>query len=463
MRIRTQVCLLAGGLGAALALPAPSALAGTARRDPPLLFGAGPHQVRAPVVIDPALPTGSRLAAQLERPHSAGAACSARVPVCVQRGSAVAGADALNALGALERAYERVVQALGLPAPLGDDGHGGSDALDWYLDGEHKELVTERDALGLGGFDRAAGFCVSAGSEDMALLERDATLCVGEAIAKRFAPGETAAIQRAFATELWWLTGRVTALDVQAIDDAQRHPERALAARGAEPSAAASLLFDFLERARSSQHSGGLVTSLLSAAASTTPSGAFDWNDEPDVFDVLRHSLDEDTVKTATLFGQYAVSRAFLGDRDDGTHAPYAEWAGTFGRANYDWVIRFSSLPRRVRASRPIEPTGIEMIWVDLDEVPIGVSLGFESEWEAPVAFRWTLISVDDHGQEMARVDVPFQERGRSSEGRVVNLLGVRAVLAIGVNMGGVDLAHPFDPDLDPFEAQSCTAYFARM
>src|SRR5665213_3417050 len=103
MRIRTQVCLLAGGLGAALALPAPSALAGTARRDPPLLFGAGPHQVRAPVVIDPALPTGSRLAAQLERPRSAGAACSARVPVCVQRGNVVAGAEALHALGALER------------------------------------------------------------------------------------------------------------------------------------------------------------------------------------------------------------------------------------------------------------------------------------------------------------------------------------------------------------------------
>ena len=95
--------------------------------------------------------------------------------------------------------------------------------------------------------------------------------------------------------------------------------------------------------------------------------------------------------------------------------------------------------------------------------MPIGVSLGFESEWEAPVAFKWRLISLDESGQEMARVDVPFQERGRSSEGRVVNLTGVRSVLAVGINMGGVDLAHPFDPDLDPFEPQSCTAYFARM
>jgi hypothetical protein len=36
-----------------------------------------------------------------------------------------------------------------------------------------------------------------------------------------------------------------------------------------------------------------------------------------------------------------------------------------------------------------------------------------------------------------------------------MNLLNVRAVLAIGINVGGVDLAHPFDPDLDPIEPQS--------
>ncbi|HEY3666915.1 MAG TPA: hypothetical protein VGL19_12970 [Polyangiaceae bacterium] len=464
MRTRIRLgALLACGLGAALTSLAGSAAAGTARRDPPLLFGAGPHQVRAPVVIDPALPTGADLTLERERPRSAGAACSARVPVCVQRGAAVSGALALRALGALESAYERVVNALGLPAPLPDDGHGGNDALDWYLDGADEPLTTAPDALGLGGFDRAAAFCVGSSGEDPALLERDATLCVGEAIAKRLAPGEVAGVTRAFATELWWITGRITALDVEIVDDAQAHPERALSARGSATNAAASLLFDFLERARSSQPSAWLVTSLLSAAANVTPPASFQWNDEPDVFDILRHSLDEDAGKMATLLGQYAVSRAFLGDRDDGTHPPFAVWAGAFGRPSYDWVIRFSSLPRRVRASRPIEPTGLELIWIDLDEVPIGVSLGFESEWEAPVAFRWTLVSVDDQGQEMARVDVPFQERGRSSEGRVVNLTGVRAVLAIGVNMGGVDLAHPFDPDLDPFEAQSCTAYFARM
>jgi len=433
------------------------------RRDPPLLFGGGPHTIRPPVEIDPQLPTGTLVAAQRERPHSAGAACSARLPVCVQRGSASSPALALSALQALEQAYERIVGASRLPAPIPDDGHGGSDALDWYLTGDGGELATERDALSLDTLDRAAAFCLSGESDDALSLERSASLCVGEAIAKRLDPGETPAIQRAFANELWWLTGGIGSLDVQAVDDAQAHPERALAARSAEPNAAATLLFEFLEKARSSQTPGGLVTSLLAAAASSTPAGAYQWHNEPDVFDVLRHSLDEDTGKLATLFGDYAVSRSFLGDRDDGTHPPFLEWAGAFGRPRYDWTIKFSSLPRRVRASRPIEPTGIELIWVDLDEVPIGVSLGFESEWEAPVSFKWSLISVDDQGREMARVDLPFQERGRSSEGRVVNLTGVRAVLAIGINLGGVDLAHPFDPDQDPFEAQSCTAYFARM
>jgi hypothetical protein len=365
-------------------------------------------------------------------------------------------------LQALERAYERIVDVLALPPPLLDDGNGGSDALDWYLDAARGELATERDAPRFGVTDSAAAFCIGSAS-DPSLMDRDATLCVAEAIAKRLDPAETPGLQRAFATELWWLTGRITSLDVEGVDDAQAHPERALAGRFAQSNASAALFLDFLEQARSSQDSGVLVSSLLSASAGATAAGAYEWNDEPDVFDVLRHSLDEDTVKMSSLLGDYAVSRAFLGDRDDGTHPPYAEWAGAFARPRYDWVLKFSSLPRRVRASRPLEPTGVELVWVDLDEVPLGTSLGFEAEWEAPVAFKWRLISVDDQGREMARVDVPFQERGRSSEGRVVNLLNVRAVLAIGINMGGVDLAHPFDPDLDPFEPQSCTVYFASM
>lgn len=465
MRHRTRLGLtLASGLAVAMEFGPEHALAADrARRDPPLLFGAGPHEIRAPVEIDSKLPTGAGLSAELERPHSASVACSSRAPLCVHGASSVSGAQILRALSAFEFAYERVVRVLRLPAPLPDGGDGGSEALDWYLDASSHELQVAADGLGWATLDRAAAYCVSGTPEDPQLLERDATLCVAGALAKRLDPGETPVVQRAFATELWWLTGSISALDVQLVDDAQARPERACAGRSATAHGASTLLFDFLEGARSAQAAGALSTSLMSGAASSTPSGAWQWNNEPDVFDVLRHSLAEDSAKMADLLAEFAVSRAFLGDRDDGTHPPYAEWSGAFGRPRYDWVIKFSSLPRRVRAARPIEPTGIELIWVDLDEVPLGVSLGFESEWEAPVAFKWRLISLDEAGREMARVDVPFQERGRSSEARVVNLTGVHAVLAVGINLGGVDLAHPFDPDQDPFEAQSCTAYFARM
>ena len=475
MLIRTSARIILGALawgfaafGALAVCCAGSAVAGPARRDPPLLFGAGPHQVRPPVVFDPNLPTGARFSREHERPHSATAACSSRAPVCVQLEEGADGARAMGALAALETAYGRVVDALGLPAPLSDEGHGGSDALDWYLGAAPSptapnELVVEHDAGGLGALDRSAAYCRGGGSADALLQEREATLCVAEAIAKRFDPGETPALQRAFATEMWWLTGRISALDVELVDDAQAHPELAIAGRSAHASGAGPLFFDVLETARSAQAIGSLSASVLSSAASSTQSGAWAWNNEPDLFDVLRHSLDEETSKMAALLGEYAIGRALLGDRDDGAHAPFGEWTGSFGRARYDWVIPFSSLPRRVRASRPIDPTGLELIWVKMDEVPLGVSLGFESEWEAPVAFKWFLLSLDEQGREMARVDVPFQERGRTTQARVVKLLGVHAVLAVGVNMGGVDLAHPFDPDQDPFEAQSCTAYFVRM
>ncbi|HEY4105174.1 MAG TPA: hypothetical protein VGM44_14850 [Polyangiaceae bacterium] len=459
-RIRSRLRLALAGC-AALAFGSP-AYAGTARRDPPLLFGAGPHVVRPPVAIDPELPTGAPIAASLERPRSLDAACSPRLPVCVQRGLGVSGDRALAALQALEAAYERIVYALALPAPLADDGHGGSDALDWYLDDNRTELSVEPDAVRFATLDSAAAFCLG-GSADSWLVQRDATLCVAEAVAKRLDPAEVPALERAFATELWWLSGRITSLDAQAIDDAQAEPERAIAGRSAKASAAAPLFLDFLELARSSQNIGALTASLFSAGVGSTPSTASAWNNEPDVFDVLRHSLDEDTVKTASLFGEYAVARAFLGDRDDGAHPPYEEWAGAFARPRYDWVLKYSSLPRRVHASRPLEPTGSEYIWIDLDEVPLGASLGFQAEWEAPVAFKWVLVSLDAEGREVARVDVPFQERAQSSEARVVNLLDARAVLAIGINMGGVDLAHPFDPDLDPFEPNSCTVYFVSM
>ena len=434
------------------------------RREPPILFGGGRPKVKPIVTIDPSLPTGASLGVGAERPRSAlPPTCSFRTPVCVHGAAGIAPPTLLGALGALERAYERLVWALRLPAPEADLGKGGSDALDLYLLGDKSPLDVKTEGLRLGAFDRASAFCTT-GELDGALLERAATQCVGEAIARRLDAGESPHLQRAFATALFWLIGQPTALDVQAIDDVQSHPELAIArGKRSRSSDGAALFFQYLEEARSESDTGILSTSLLAAAASKTPASAASYANEPDFFDVLRHTHDENPAKMAALMANFAVARAFVGDREDGLHLPGLGFAGSFGRARFDWVIPFSSLPRRVLTGRAIEPSGTELIWITLDEVPLGIALGFQAEWEKPVSFQWQLLTLNADGEELQRIDVPHQERATSAEARVVKLDGAKAVLVVGTNLESVDLAHPFDPDVEPFEPHSCTIYLAKM
>jgi hypothetical protein len=116
-----------------------------------------------------------------------------------------------------------------------------------------------------------------------------------------------------------------------------------------------------------------------------------------------------------------------------------------------------------VLLKRPIEPSGAVFVRLELDQVLPDQSLGFRAEWEAPVAFAWTLVRVDAAGKELSRVDVPFQERETRVEGRVSELAGVREIILVGAFLDEVTLAHPFDPDVEPFEPHSATVYFARL
>jgi hypothetical protein len=126
-------------------------------------------------------------------------------------------------------------------------------------------------------------------------------------------------------------------------------------------------------------------------------------------------------------------------------------------------VIKYSSLPRRVLSGLPVAQSGAELIWVELDEAPLGAGLGFRAEWEAPVAFQWRMLLIDAEGREVRRMDVTFQERATNADGRVLRLDGAKALIIAGVNLGGVELAHPFDPDVAPFEPAGCTVYLAAM
>ncbi|HEX6766817.1 MAG TPA: hypothetical protein VF103_15085 [Polyangiaceae bacterium] len=452
---------------AALSFVSPANAVRRQRFEPPLLFGESPPPPPARVETDPRLPVGAPIVGRA-RPAAGPAACSFRAPVCVHPTGNVDASLVLPALDALERSFEKLVGALGLPEPLRDDGLGGSDALDLYL------VPSDRTARGfervsviadprrLGGFDSAPGFCVVS-ADTGTLLERAATLCLGEAIALRLDPGETPHTRRAFATELWWIVGAPTSLDVEAVDAVQRAPWRAVVERDLSArSEGAALFFEYLETSLGTSSPGMLSAALLSASAQVTPPEAPVWHNEPDSFDVLRHTFDESEHEIARILGDLAVARAFSGDRDDGEHPLSLAWAGAYGAPSFDWVIPLSKLPKRVRLS-PVEPTGAAFVWLDLDVASAGKTLGFQAEWEPPAEFRWQLVKIDADGNEMGRIDVPFQERQSKAEARIVDLTGARAVLVVGTHLERVDLDHPFDPDVAPFEPHSALVYLAAL
>lgn len=437
------------------------------RFEPGLLFGGSQPLPERHIETDPRLPVGAEIVARA-RPDADQPACSFRAPVCVHRTPGVDPRAALDALDALELAYEKLVFALALPAPLPDGGRGGSDALDLYLaPSDRISLPVERvrvfaDARRFGGFDAAPGFCI-ASADAGALAERAATLCVGEAIALALDPAETPHTRRAFATELWWLVGAPTSLDFEAVSAVQKQPVRALAERELSVrSEGSALFFDFLELSLGVGSPGTLSAALLSASAQVTPATSAVWHNEPDLFDVLMHSFGENEQLMAEMLGNLAVARAFAGDRDDGQHPLALEWAGEFGSPRFDWVLEFSKLPKRVRLS-PVEPTGAALVWLTLDAATASKTLAFQAEWEPPAEFRWLLVKIDADGNELGRIDVPFQERQTRAEARIVDLSGARAVLVVGAHLERVDLEHPFDPDVAPFEPHSALVYLVAM
>ncbi len=451
--VAAVVCREAGAQSARRAAPGP------------LLGGSwGPPPERPPAPVDPRLPTGAALPTAFDRPKGHRRACSGRRPVCVHAARDVPDRTAAEALRALESGYERVVLALGLPDPLDDRG-GGSRDLDWYVgrDGP-RQLIVERDEVRLSSrFDSAPAFCIGTGVAD-GDLERDAVLCVAEALAWRLDAAETPHSKRAFAAHVWHVVGLPTNADLAAVDDAQSNPQRTpSAAARSRYSEGDALFLDVLDARHSAAFPGSLAASLLALSAAETPASARAWNNEPDSVDVIRHTFGDRAARFADLLVDAAVDRAWLGSRSDGTRLPDWDHAGDFGRVRFDWAVKLSSMPRNLAPMRPIESLGSTYVWIDVDEVNLGEGLGFRAEWESPVAFRWTVLSLDRDGSVISRLDVPFLERGTSVEGRVVDVSSAAALVVVGVNVGGTSLAHPFDPDMEPDEPHGYTLLLAKI
>ncbi len=434
-------------------------------RVPGALFGGrmGAPPPKPPVKWDPWLPTG-RPRVEAPRPSQLLRSCSARRPVCVHY---LPGSDAERVSQALEGlvgAWEALIDVQELPTPLGDETLGGDPRVDWYLQGAER-LEVRADAPLYGVRDQASGYCQSPlplGVE----ADRWSVQCLTEVIALRLDASESPFTRRSISTQIWWSIGFPTDIDAAAIDDAQRNPQLALGGSELRPSAegGGALLFEFLDEKYGASRWGTIGLSLYALAASLTEGDGWLYDNEPDIFDVLRHTFDEDPVEVANMLADFASARARLGDRDDGNGFPELAWIGSFGRVRFDWALRYSELPKYVAPWRAIEPTGAVFAFVELDKLPEAPELGLRANWEVPVSFKWNVAILDSSGQLRKQVTIKYEPRATQTERTLVlDAKPGEALLITGVNQGGVDLNHPFDPDVTPFEPHDYALYLVDM
>ncbi len=422
-----------------------------------VLLGPAPRRVRSKPVYDPSLPTGAERAPQLylDEPGMS-KLCSPTRPVCVAWSPDDHAVPVLDALSQLETAYDRFVLALQLPEPRYSDE---AQPLCWQIASGAKPLTIRLRPNLSAGFDTAAVVCHSGTAK---FLARTAHLCVGEAIAARLDPAETPEVRRAYALELWWTIGGFSDDDATALAQAQSNPQAALLTRDSLNAApAAALFFDYLDHMYGKESPLALPTGMLALSAQRTPRDAWRYLNQPDVADVFRSTFDDDLPVWAHRLLDFAIERH---QAIQGPHAlPALSILGELAQPRVDWLIKASTLPRRVAPALPLQPWGSVCIQIDLDVSVEKLKLGVKVDWEHPVAMVWQVVKLDDSAREIGRIGVAFEERGHEFERRLVALEDTRSLLIVGTNLGGVDAAHPFDPDHEPFEPHGCTVYVGRL
>lgn len=425
--------------------------------------------VLGPPPDDEVRPTGREVAPLRARPEAAEApvvACSFREPVCVHAPAATPPAASLWTLRHAERAIQ-VYRALGLPGPLPDGALGGGPGFDLYLVPGTEHPVTTIDLLPQGrGIDRQSAFTVMAPPALPDACEARAAVAhaIAEAICLRFDAGAEEGAIAMTASYLSSIASGCELVDMAAIDDFQRAPERAITA-GSAGVADGSLLFPwFLDDAYGRGTPGNVIAALFSIATQRTPPGSWTWNNEPDLFDALRASMKDRGQSLDDLLLDFAIARAFVGSRSDEAHLVDVARFGDMGRVRFEWSVPFTSLTpaRRLAPTLPIDPTGSTYVWLDLEGAPAGAELTFAADWELPSLFRWALLKIDRSGAEAGRVTVAGVYGDGHVERSVVGLDGLAGVLIVGVNAGSVDRSRPFDPDEVPLAPHSYTVTLAR-
>jgi hypothetical protein len=311
-----------------------------------------------------------------------------------------------------------------------------------------------------GPFDRSSAFIVLPPPDiwDICEARVRTARAVAEASLMRLDAGAEAGVVRMAASYIASLTGPCSSIEIPAMDELQRSPERAITETlTASPLDGAFLFPWYLDEAYGTGRPAAVITGLFAVAAQRTPPGAWVFHNEPDVFDALRRVVRDRGSTLDDLLLDFTVARGFVGSRSDEGHLTDVVRFGDAGRVRFEWAVPFVSLPRRLAPLRPIEPTGATYIWLDLDGAPAGAGLTFVADWELDVLFRWALVKVDRSGREVARITVPGIFGSTHAEQTVVGIDNLAGLLIVGVNTGSMDRSRPFDPDEAPFMPRSYT------
>ncbi len=336
------------------------------------------------------------------------------------------------------------LRALRLPSPL-VDVLGGDGRLDVYLDPMAEGPRAFLDAgTASWAFDRGTGFVI-APALGGGCVHRQA---LARSVAEAMLAGQDAALEpnakRMLAGHLSVLTAPCAIAEIEAVDTAQRAPERTFTGSLGEPAPASFLFPWFLEDKYGTSEPGKLTVALASISGQKTFLGAL--VDEPDMFDALRVTQQQNGTSVADTLLEFAVARAFVGSRSDDTHMIDVSRFGDAGRARIEWNVTFASLPRRLAPLRPIEPLGMSYVMVDTSAAAEGSELTLVAEWEAPVAFRWAVVKLDAQGAEIGRQEVSPVLGETKMEKSVRELKGVSHVLIVAMNEGEATRDEPFDP-----------------
>jgi hypothetical protein len=359
--------------------------------------------------------------------------CSPLHPLCVFLSPQRQLSDPMAVVAAADRAWDSLVDVLGIPPPdPGDDGiwhiiladsvEGGGEAQFEGLD----PLARYARAISSARIDRSATGC---------RLDLSVARAIAQGSLLRASPSELDGLGIAEAEHLALLVTPCAMGDGDSLTF-QSAPERSLAdvqskafARGA------AAFFDWLDVAYA-RSPGQIVPAIWAVSPSRSDAQGLCYRSDSSAIDVLGATLGSSSSIGSNLddiFVEFAIARA------DMWPPPKAQW-------RVPWPVH----PRRLISPIPVSPTGASYVSVDVAGAPRGAGLRLEMQWEDYARMKWVALKLDASGKTRAQIRATSPERATSAVLTIDVLEDVDRVVVVGVNVGSTE--HRFSPDQAEWE-----------